>query len=50
MPMKYRQLASHADAKGPAKSSMKPSKYPPKKKVAGAKKKAAPMKTKKGMY
>jgi hypothetical protein len=50
MPMKYRQLDNAAKAKGAAKSSMQPSKYPPKKKVAGAKKKAAQMKSKKGMY
>ena len=48
MPMKYRQLDNAAKAKGAAKSSMQPSKYPPKKKVAGAKVKV--MKPKKGMY
>jgi hypothetical protein len=37
MPMKYKSVASHADAKKPT-SKMKASKYPPKKKGAGVKK------------
>lgn len=45
MPMKYRQLDNAAKAKGAKKSGMAPSKYPPKKKVAGA---AKPAKMKKG--
>jgi hypothetical protein len=47
MPMKYRQLDNAAKAKGVKKSGMAPSKYPPKKKVAGAAK-AKPAKMKKG--
>ncbi len=43
--MKYRQVANAASAKAPKKSAMQPSKYPPKKKVAGA---AKPAKMKKG--
>lgn len=45
MPMKYRQLDNAAKAKGVKKSGMQASKYPPKKKVAGA---AKPAKMKKG--
>lgn len=45
--MKYRQVANAANAKAPKKSAMQPSKYPPKKKVAGAAK-AKPSKMKKG--
>lgn len=38
MPMQYKNLASHAGAKGKPVSKMKASKYPPKKKAGSAKK------------